>query len=94
MNLGEVMPPIQIPANDTLETLQNVIRRRAEAHATLHGRTTLSGGDYRQLEDEYNKKKFIQPLDTDNTKASIYYTRRKCTRYAHRTEIKSLGERS
>jgi hypothetical protein len=34
------------------------------------------------MEDEYDKTAFIQPLDSENTKASIYYTRRKWTRYA------------
>ncbi|TVY17612.1 hypothetical protein LARI1_G005247, partial [Lachnellula arida] len=33
------------------------------------------------LEDEYDKTAFLQPLDADNTKASIYYTRRKWIRY-------------
>jgi hypothetical protein len=81
------MAPIQIPIEDTLETLQNVLRRRTEAQQALKERKVLSGRDYRQMEDEYDKTTFIQPLDADNTKASIYYTRRKWTRYAWNTEI-------
>jgi hypothetical protein len=81
------MAPIQIPVNDTLETLQNVLKRRAEAQQALNERKVLSGGDYRQMEDEYDQTSFIQPLDADNTKASVYYTRRKWTRYAWPTEI-------
>jgi hypothetical protein len=78
------MPPIQIPINDTLETLQNVLKRRAEAHQELFERKALSGGDYRQLEDKYDRTSFIQPEDAATTMASIYYTRRKWTRYAKR----------
>jgi len=76
------MAPIQIPVKDTLETLQNVLKRRAEAQQALKERKVLNGGDYQQLEDEYDQTPFIQPLDAMNTKASIYYTRRKWTRYA------------
>ena len=81
------MAPIQIPLQDTLETLQNVLKRRTEAHQALKEWKVLSGGDYRQMEDEYDKTAFIQPLDADNTKASIYYTRRKWTRYASQTKL-------
>ncbi|KAF8852796.1 hypothetical protein BDZ45DRAFT_95224 [Acephala macrosclerotiorum] len=45
----------------------------------LFDRKALSGGDYRQLEDKYDKTSFIQPDDVATTKASIYYTRRKWT---------------
>lgn len=76
------MAPIQIPIEDTLETLQNVLKRRTEAHQVLKERKVLSGREYRQMEDNYDKTAFIQPLDAINTKASIYYTRRKWTRYA------------
>lgn len=68
------MAPIQIPVEDTLESLQNVFKRRTEAHQALKERKVLSRRDYRQMEDEYAKTAFIQPLDADNTKASIYYT--------------------
>jgi hypothetical protein len=81
------MAPIQIPVEDTLETLQKVLKRRTEAHQALKDRKVLGGGDYQRLEDEYDKTSFIQPLDADNTKASIYYTRRKWARYAWEIEI-------
>jgi 16S rRNA C1402 N4-methylase RsmH len=80
------MPPIQIPVNDTLETLQNVLKRQAEALHALSKMKVLSRGDYRQMEDKYDKISFIQPDDADSTKASIYYTRRKWTRYALQKE--------
>ncbi|RDL30426.1 uncharacterized protein BP5553_10304 [Venustampulla echinocandica] len=72
------MTPIQIPVNDTLETLQNVLKRRREAQE-VEQRKVLSGGDYQQIEDNYNKTAFIPPLNANNTKASIYYTRLKWT---------------
>lgn len=75
------MPPIQIPVNDTLETLQNVLKQRAEALHMSSERKSLSGKDYQQMEDNYDKTSFIQPEDADTTRASIYYTRRKWTRH-------------
>ena len=37
----------------------------------------LSGEDYQMMEAVLNNKQFLQPLDADNTKASIYYIRQK-----------------
>ena len=45
----------------------------------------LSGEDYRLMEVDLNNKQFLQPLDADNTKASIYYIRQKFMRYTCNT---------
>jgi hypothetical protein len=47
----------------------------------------LSGEDYRLMEVDLDNKQFLQPLDADNTKASIYYIRQKFIRYACKTWI-------
>jgi hypothetical protein len=74
------MAPIQIPVNDTLETLRNVLKQRADTLQALQERKVLSGEDYQQMKDEYDKAPYKQDVENDNTKASIYYTRRKRTR--------------
>jgi len=45
----------------------------------------LSKDNYRLREDNLNNKQFLQLLDADNTKASIYSIRRKFVRYARKT---------
>jgi hypothetical protein len=45
----------------------------------------LTGEDYQLLEVDLNNKQFLQPVDTHNTKASVYYIRQKFTRYAYKT---------
>jgi hypothetical protein len=35
----------------------------------------LNEEDYRLIEFDLNKKQFLQPLDSDNTKSNIYYIR-------------------
>jgi hypothetical protein len=45
----------------------------------------LSGEDYQLREVDLNNTQFLQPVDTENTKASIYYIRQKFTRYACKT---------
>jgi hypothetical protein len=45
----------------------------------------LSGEDYRLMEVDLDNKQFMQLLDADNTKASIYYIRQKFTKYARKT---------
>jgi hypothetical protein len=76
-------PIIQIPAEDTLKTLQNVLRRRNDNNKILKERKKkiLSGEDYRLLRVDLNNTQFLQPLDAENTKASIYYIRQKFIRY-------------
>ena len=74
------MAPIQIPLNDTLKTLHNVLKQRAETRQALEKRKAPSGEDYRRMEDEYNKTKCANSPENENTKASIYYTRQKWAR--------------
>lgn len=76
-------PTIQIPAEDTPKTLQNVLRRRNDNNKILKERKEkmLSGEDYRLLRVDLNNTQFLQPLDAENTKASIYYIRQKFIRY-------------
>jgi len=79
-------PMIQPPSQDTINTLQNVLKRRIDTNRIIKEREKkeLSGEDYRLMEIELNNKQFLQPLDADNTKASIYYIRQKFIRYALR----------
>jgi hypothetical protein len=82
-------PAIQIPAADTLKTLQDVLKRRADANRILKEREkkVLSGEDYRLLEVNLDSKPDLQPEDSDNTKASIYYIRQKFIRYTLNTPV-------
>jgi hypothetical protein len=82
-------PAIQIPAADTLKTLQDVLKRRADANRILKEREkkVLSGEDYRLLEVNLDSKPHLQPEDSDNTKASIYYIRQKFIRYTLNTPV-------
>jgi len=50
----------------------------------------LSREDYRIMEDVLNDKQFLQPLDADNTKASIYYIRQKFMKYVCYLDICNL----
>jgi hypothetical protein len=80
-------PMIQIPAEITHRTLQNVLKRRVDANRILKERAkkVLTGEDYRLREVDLNNTQFLQPVDTENTKASVYYIRQKFTRYACKT---------
>lgn len=79
-------PVVRIPVEDTLKTLQHVLKKRADANRVIKERAknTLSGEDYRRMEVDYDNKPFLQPLDSENTKAGIYYIRQKFTRYDRR----------
>jgi hypothetical protein len=77
-------PIIQSPSQDTINALQNVLKRRIDTNRIIKEKKMLSGEDYRLMEIELNNKQFLQPLDADNTKASIYYIRQKFIRYALR----------
>ncbi len=72
-------PTNQILAADTLKTLQKLVKRRGDANRILKERQkkVLSGEDYRLFEDNLGDKPHLQPEDSDNTKASIYYIRQK-----------------
>ena len=85
-------PMIQPPSQDTINTLQKVLKRRVDANRILKERekNMLSGDDYRLMEDNLNKKQFLQPLDADNTKASIYYIRQKFIRYGCKTLMRVI----
>jgi len=81
-------PTIQIPVEDSLKTLRHVLKKRVDASRVLKEREkkTLRGEDYRRMEAAYDNKGFLQPLDSDNTKASIYYIRHKFMRYCEHGE--------
>jgi hypothetical protein len=82
-------PTMQIPAADTLKVLQNAVKRRLDAKRILKEREkkVLSGEDYRLLEVNLDSKPHLQPQDSDNSKASIYYIRQKLIRYICNTEL-------
>ncbi len=50
----------------------------------------LSREDYQVMEVVLNNKQFLQLLDADNTKASIYYIRQKFIKYACHSDICDL----
>ena len=79
-------PTIPIRA-ETLKTIQDVLKRRRDTDRILKERKKkkLSGDDYRLMEVDLDEKQFLRPLDSDNTKANIYYIRQKFVRYAHTT---------
>ncbi len=52
----------------------------------------LSREDYQLIEIKLDNKQFLQPLDADNTKASIYYIRQKFIRYALRLGFEELDQ--
>ena len=76
-------PTIRIPAEETFKVLQNAVTRRLNANRILKEREKKvpSGEDYRLLEVSLDSKPRLQPKDSDNTKASIYYIRQKFIRY-------------
>jgi hypothetical protein len=82
-------PMIPIRAEETLKTIENVLKRRRDTSRILKKKEKqmLSGEDYQRMEVDLNKKQFLQPLDSDNTKANVYYIRQKFIRYARATWI-------
>jgi hypothetical protein len=79
-------PMIQIPAEDTLKTIRNALKKHIDTNRILKEREKkeLSGEDYRLMEVDLNNKPFLAPIDADNTKASVYYIRQKYIRYGHK----------
>jgi hypothetical protein len=77
-------PIIELPPLDALDNLTSVVKRRIEGNRVLKERekTKLTCEDYRQMRTDLNKQQFILPLDSDNTKASIYYIKQKFIRYS------------
>ena len=43
--------------------------------------------DYNRIKVDLNNKLFLQPVDAEDTKASIYYIRQKQTKYTPKTQI-------
>jgi len=82
-------PTILIRAEETLKAMENVLKRRRDTSRILKEKEKqmLSGEDYQHMEVDLNKKQFLQPLDSDNTKANIYYIRQKFIRYTRPTWI-------
>jgi len=82
-------PTIQPPSQDTIKALQNVLKRRIDTNRIIKEKEKkmLSGEDYQMMEVVLNNKQFLQPLDADNTKASIYYIRQKFMKYACNSNI-------
>jgi hypothetical protein len=84
-----VAPTIQPSSQDTIKALQNILKRRIDTNRIIKEREKkmLSGEDYQIMEVVLNNKQFLQPLDADNTKASIYYIRQKFIKYACNLDI-------
>jgi len=82
-------PTIQVPAARTFNILENVLKKRTDANRILKEREKqmLSVEDYQRMEVGLDNKPFLQPLDSENTKASIYYIRQKFMKYARKTWI-------
>jgi hypothetical protein len=85
-------PMIQPLSQDTIKALQNVLKRRINTNRIIKEREKkmLSKEDYQMIEVVLNNKQFLQPLDADNTKASIYYIRQKFMKYACYLDICDL----
>lgn len=75
-------PIIQLPPLDALDALTRVVKRRIDGNRVLKEKekTNLTCEDYRQMRTKLNKQQFILPIDSDNTKASIYYIKQKFIR--------------
>ena len=82
-------PTIQVPTARTFNILENVLRKRTNANRILKEREKqmLSGEDYQRMEVGLDNKPFLPELDSENTKASIYYIRQKFMRYARKTWV-------
>lgn len=76
-------PIIELPPMDALDALTSVVKRRIEGNRILKEKqmSKLTCEDYRQMRTDLNKQHFILPLDSDNTKASIYYIKQKFVRF-------------
>jgi hypothetical protein len=82
-------PTILIRPEETLKAIENVLKRCKDTSRILKEKEKqmLSGEDYQYIEVDLNEKQFLQPLDSDNTKANIYYIRQKFIRYVRPTWI-------
>ena len=77
-------PILELLPLDSLDALTSVVKRRIEGNRVLKVRekSKLTCEGYRQIRTDLNKEHFILLLDSDNTKASIYYIKRKYIRYS------------
>jgi hypothetical protein len=82
-------PTILIRLKETLKTIKNVLKQHKDTSRILKEKEKqmLSGEDYQHIKVNLNKKQYLQPLDSNNTKANIYYIRQKFIRYARSTWI-------
>lgn len=76
-------PRIQIPVEDTLETLHNILKKRSNDNRVPKEaqKKMLSREQYQLMRVELNNTPFLQPIDAENTKAGVHYTRVKFIRY-------------
>jgi hypothetical protein len=77
------MAPIkELPPLDALDALTSVVKRRFQENRVLmeKQKSRLTCEDYRQMRTDLNKQQSILPLDSENTKASIYYIKQKFVR--------------
>jgi hypothetical protein len=82
-------PTIQVPAARTFNILENVLKKRTVANRILMEREKqmLSEEDYQRMEVGLDNKPFLQPVDAEDTKASIYYVRQKFMKYPRKIWI-------
>jgi hypothetical protein len=78
-----------VPAACAFNILENILKKRTNANRILKEREKemLSGEGYDRIEVDLDNKPFLQPVDTEDTKASIYYVRQKWMKYARETWI-------
>jgi hypothetical protein len=67
---------------DITDALQRAAKRRHRDTARRNEaqKHALVAEDYHSLQRQLNDTKFIQPLDADTTKSSIYYIKRRFAR--------------
>jgi hypothetical protein len=87
--IATIAPRIQIPVEDTLETLHNALLKRTVANRVLEegGKKMLIGEDYKLIRVDLNNTPFLQLIGADNTKAGIHYRRVKFGRYSRQVTI-------
>jgi len=79
-------PTSQLPSQETFRLLEDVLKRRATADRVRKTKNVASAEDYRVMRAEQNRTQYLPPVDLDNTKASIYYTREKFISYCKHIE--------
>ena len=84
LGLHRIMAPtIQVPAARTFSILENVFKKRTNANRILKEREKemLGGEGYDRIEVDLDNKPFLQPVDAEDTKASVYYVGQKLILY-------------